>query len=235
LSAVHTFCQSAKASGYWDKLNRINLFCGNQLTAALVPLKVGGGSATDTNVNFVSGDYTEATGITGNGTTKYLNTGLVPSASLTLNDTHVAAYVRSSSGTGCAVGAYANAGANQYNLYTPLGGTGDHTSGQYDFAGGRVSGFSAGPYGMLCGSRISSASHAIYRNGSSLASNATTGGALPAIAVFAFANNISGAASDFNNQALAGYSIGSGLSLSDVVAYTTHMETFQDALGRGVA
>src|SRR6478736_153668 len=93
LAAVSNFCVSAKAASLWTKLNRVNLFCGDQLAAALVPLKVGGGSATDTNVNFVGGDYTEATGLTGNGTTKYLRTGHVLT-SLPAQSTSLGVYCR---------------------------------------------------------------------------------------------------------------------------------------------
>src|SRR5688572_881414 len=53
LAAYRVFVASAKASGYWTKLLRLNLFMGPNLTSALVPQKVGGGNTTDTNVNFV--------------------------------------------------------------------------------------------------------------------------------------------------------------------------------------
>src|SRR5262245_39554006 len=66
-NAANAFVISAKAKGYWTKLARINLFAGDQLASALVPLKPGAGYAVDDSVNFVAGDYSEATGITGNG------------------------------------------------------------------------------------------------------------------------------------------------------------------------
>lgn len=232
LAAMSTFVKSAKASGYWTKLNRINLFCGDQLAACLVPLKVGGGSATDTNVNFVSGDYSETTGLTGNGSTKYLKTGLVPSASLTLNDTHMAIYNRASS----------SSVSNQWGASGPMIFYAPHSaavliSDQYNSTTGRVGPTSAigTPYGFLVASRNGSGEHVIYRNGVSQASAATSGGALPTVEMYVFAINNIGSPASQNDGARGGYSIGSGLSAADVTAYTAHMEAFQDALGRGVA
>ena len=84
--AVEVFCRSIESAGIRDRFYRLNLFAGSNLSAALVPLyrgpSLGGtqyGNTTDTNSNFVSGDYSEsgaAAGLTGNGSTKYLATGL---------------------------------------------------------------------------------------------------------------------------------------------------------------
>jgi hypothetical protein len=241
LAAVSTFAASAKASGYWTKLNRINLFAGGGGTAAqnfagcLVPLKVGGGSATETNVNFVAGDYTEATGLTGNGSTKYLNTGLVPSASLTLNDTHMAFYDRGSSAVGLAV-AMGVSNVGIFRLWAPNSDSKVY-SDAYDTVSGRVvtAGTIATPFGFIGASRISAVDHTIYRNGSSVATNATSGGSLPGVqAVYVFAENNAGVAANWSALIAGGYSIGSGLTAADVTAYNTHMQAFQTALSRNV-
>jgi hypothetical protein len=86
LTAVSNFCRSIDAAGIRDRFYRLNLFCGNGLSAALVPLYRGQsrtgtqfGNTTDTNTNFVSGDYVEtgATGgLKGNAVNKSLNTGV---------------------------------------------------------------------------------------------------------------------------------------------------------------
>jgi hypothetical protein len=179
----------------------------------------------------VAGDYTEATGLTGNGTTKYLRTGLIPSVSLVLNDTHMAVYNRES----------ASAVSNQMGAGGPMIFYAPHTgaqtiSDQYNTTTGRVGPTAAigTPYGFLIASRNGAGEHTIYRNAVSLATNATSGGALPAIEIYVFASNNFGAPTAFNDGARGGYSIGSGLSAADVTAYNTHMETFQDALARGV-
>lgn len=87
MRAVSQFCWDIESAGLRNRFYRLNLFCGDQLAAALVPLflaesatAVTRGSTTDTNIGpFVSGDFanTGATaGLKGDGATKSLNTGL---------------------------------------------------------------------------------------------------------------------------------------------------------------
>lgn len=86
LKAVADFCKSIDAAGIRDRFYRLNLFCGTSnatLDAVRTPLFRGPslsgtqyGNAMDTNANFVEGDYSEASGLKGNGSTKYLDTGL---------------------------------------------------------------------------------------------------------------------------------------------------------------
>lgn len=85
-SAVNTFCDAIDAAGIRDRFYRLNLFCGNSdasLNAVRTPLYRGPslsgtqyGNTTDANANFVAADYSEASGLKGNGSTKYLDTGL---------------------------------------------------------------------------------------------------------------------------------------------------------------
>jgi hypothetical protein len=101
-TAVNSFCNDIDAAGIRDRFYRLNLFAGTGLNAALVPVyrgdSLGGtqyGNTTDTNVGlFVSGDYAETVGLTGNGTSKYLNTGFnvdqLPGAA----NCHIASYIR---------------------------------------------------------------------------------------------------------------------------------------------
>jgi hypothetical protein len=229
--AVSEFCKRAKAAGYWSKINRVNLFCGNQLAAALVPLKVGGGGATDTNVAFVAGDYAETTGLTGNGTTQYLRTGWIPSASLTLNSTHMAVYNRAAAMAGGNIHIGTRDGTNYLELYAPFS-TGNFGWRSY----GLVEIFSAvsAPYGLMVGSTISAADTKTYQHGTQRQTGSPSAGALVPNEVYVFGTNNSGAVASATSHALGGYSVGIGLTAADVTAYTTHMEAFQDALGRGV-
>lgn len=86
LMAVSRFCYTIASQGLRDRFYRLNLMCGTNLEAVLVPLyrgpQVGGptfGNATDTNSNFTSADYVESDGLKGSTsavTNKYLATGL---------------------------------------------------------------------------------------------------------------------------------------------------------------
>ncbi len=100
-AAVNAFCNSIDAAGIRDRFYRLNLFCGTGLSAALVPIyrgpSLGGtqlGNTTDTNNNFVSGDYAEtgaSGGLKGNGSTKFLATGL-PMTFLGTNKIHLCSF-----------------------------------------------------------------------------------------------------------------------------------------------
>ena len=84
MQAVDRFCRSIDGAGIRDRFYRLNLFCGGNLNAVLVPLYRGPsrtgaqfGNTTDTNNGpFVSGDYSESSGLKGNGSSKYLETGV---------------------------------------------------------------------------------------------------------------------------------------------------------------
>lgn len=75
-AAVSAFVVAAKAHGYWANLLDCSPLAGANLTAARVKLKVFSGAATSlSNSNFVSGDYSAATGIHG-GATKKMGSGV---------------------------------------------------------------------------------------------------------------------------------------------------------------
>jgi hypothetical protein len=102
MKAVSKFCADIDAAGIRDKLYRVNLFAGTGLNACLVPLYRGQsrtgtqyGNTTDTNQGpFVSGDYAEtgaSGGLKGNGSSKYLDTGL-PGNTFSAGNRHCSAY-----------------------------------------------------------------------------------------------------------------------------------------------
>ena len=71
--AISDFVIGCKADGIWNAIKSSCILAGARtLSGALVPLK---GSAPTNNGPFVSGDYNRETGLVGNGTSKYLDTG----------------------------------------------------------------------------------------------------------------------------------------------------------------
>jgi hypothetical protein len=237
LAAVSAFCTSAKANNYWAKLSRINLFCGYQLAAALVPLKVGSGNATDTNIAYVAGDYTESTGLTGNGSTSGLDTGVLAD-SLTATNLHLAVYNRSSTANGSGqMGLYGTGADSTCYIWAPYS---DSVVYSYmpDNATAATSSTLATPYGMVLASRTAANSHIVYRNGVNVGESlGTSSGTLPAGTILVGAlGDVSApsAVSESSDSALGAYSIGSGLTPSEAAAYYADMQAFQTALGRNV-
>jgi hypothetical protein len=87
--AIDDFVKGCKADGIWTAIKASCILMGARtLSGALVPLV---GSAP-TNVNFVSGDYNRKTGITGDGSTKYLDTNRNNDAD-PQNNKHISVFV----------------------------------------------------------------------------------------------------------------------------------------------
>jgi hypothetical protein len=116
-SAIHAFVAGCKTDGIWGDIKACAILCGARtLDGALIAL-VG---TNPTNNNFVSGDYDRANGLTGNGSTKYIDTNRNNNAD-PQDDNHNALYFTkpdtgSSAATGYMVGTSAannNAGSNQ--------------------------------------------------------------------------------------------------------------------------
>jgi hypothetical protein len=71
-NAIDDFVVGCKSDGIWDAIKASCILAGARtLNGLLVPLK----GAAPTNVNFVSADYNRKTGLKGNGSSKYLDTG----------------------------------------------------------------------------------------------------------------------------------------------------------------
>lgn len=245
LTAVSNFCRSIDAAGIRDRFFRLNLFAGTGLSAALVPLFRGQsragtqfGNTTDTNVGpFVSGDYVEtgATGgLNGNGTTKYLNTGLAAN-STAYGDRHLCVYeIEKSPNTfDISIGARSSSPATFFELTTNNPATTFSFRSSDNAAVANDTGYTAGA--MMMGVHPSSHLGVIYKNGSSAGtltfnarSNSYAGN------LFVFAGNSDGFASDIADVRLGCYSIGLSMTAGQVSSYYTAMQAFQTALSRNV-
>jgi hypothetical protein len=252
LAAVSQFCLAIDAAGIRDRFYRLNLFCGNGLSAALVPLYRGPsrtntfGNTTDVAVAFVGlgTDYTElgsTGGLTGNGSTKYLQTGLAPSAWIGASaGSHLAAYKNTSTNSGVLLSSRFNPADSAQHQNYEIGAGGNH-------AGGNTGSYPPpGTHNSLLGVTRepggASAPNRAFRN--TLLTETNAGGNAPAatsvpIAVFARnsqstdTNSYSGMVL-FSNQRLSAYSVGTHLSSAALTSYNTAMQAFQTALGRNV-
>jgi hypothetical protein len=250
LSAVSDFCGRIDAASLRDRFYRLNLFCGSNLNAALVPLyrgpSLGGtqyGGATDTNNAFVGvgTDYAEtgaSGGLTGNGTTKYLNTGFnvdrLPGAA----NCHLSSFITGTqdiTSVRTLVGTIFNGVTDRYRLFLRTdSSTPPNYTLQIDL--GKSEGVTQinrtnTSGGLLVGSRTSTTNLSLYANGASAGSPNTnavaeTTGASP---FFVFARN---GPAEYYNGRMAAYSIGAGMTAAQVTAYHTAIQAFQSAMGR---
>jgi hypothetical protein len=252
LAAVSKFCAAIASAGIRDRFYRLNLFCGSNLNAALVPLyrgpSLGGtqyGNTTDTNNAFVGvgTDYAEtgaSGGLTGNGTSKYLATGLNPyDAGLVEIDFHTSGYFRDSQNTSGAFIGCVNSSAQRGVVFHPA----FQTLGMYVRFGGLTnSGIENGTLssrnGHLLGVRRPGG--AGLKDGANInATSVTTGSfawtaSADSPALYVFARNdatVSPSISYYAGRSQA-YSIGKGMTDAQAAAYYTAMQAFQTALGR---
>lgn len=229
LSAMSTLISALKAAGLWTKMACFGPLAGDQLAAALIQYK-GGTWAAATNVNFVSGDYTEATGLTGNGSNKYLNTGFAQNT-LTAASRHMATYDRVlPSANQASIGSDAS-GSNTWMLQNVAGSYSYFAAGNGANAGSAAAAATAGFY---VGVSETSTSLRIYKNGASVATSAPTALVPSAENQGVFAKLRGGVAGAFSAGTLGGYSMGEILTAGEVAALYPIVQAFQTALGRQV-
>lgn len=255
LSAVRVFCDAIITAGIRDRFLRLSLFCGDDLSAALVPLYRGQsrtgtqfGNTTDTNANFVSTDYTE-TGTSGGlgtgatNTTKTLDTGLSPfAAGITEANSHLAFYSRQGNTTTGSVLAAGNSTGGQPLLQWFVNGVSGSVT-QFFRSGGSTNSGLEGVAALRTGHMLaqrSASGGAMYRNGANLNLTSTTtntttfaAGTPPGIRVFARRFFTTGNTTDqYLATTLQSYSIGLPMTDAQALAYYNAMQAFQTALGR---
>ena len=245
IRAVSALCRDIDQAQIRDRFLRLNLSAGGFL-GSLVPLYRAAsfgatviGNATDTNINFVSGDYAEtgsSAGWKGNGTTKYLQTGLIPSSSLTYGDTHQSTFVEAAHTTGatafpimmgCRTGSlWFLISAAQATLSTPAYYQDENGTAAFSTV--------ANPTGHIVGSTIAQSDKRFFINGVQSGSTTTNAPAttLPTVGVYVMANNFAGTAQLWYSGRVSAYSIGRGMTGSQVSAYTAAMLAFRTALNR---
>ena len=244
--AVNTLCQSITDAGIRDRFYRMNIFAGSNLNAALTPLYLGPtplgiryGGTTDTNNAFVGvgTDYAEtgaSGGLTGNGTTKYLNTGFnvdqLPGAA----NCHLSSFITGTQDIASPrtlIGTLFNGVADRYRiflnnttagiylLFTELG-----VSYQASATRANANG------GLMLASRTSTTLLTLYDDAVSVGTNETSTAAVTgASPFFVFARN---GPTEYYNGRMAAYSIGAGMTDAQVTAYNTAIQAFQTAMGR---
>jgi hypothetical protein len=246
MRAVSKFCADIDAAGIRSKIWRLNLLCGSNLNAALVPLYRGqsltgtqyGNTADTNNGPFVSGDYAEtgaSGGLKGNSNNKYLDTGFAQS-NITLSDVHISAgYVELE----------ASYAVNRIIMGTFNSVQGDfiilrqtQTSGNLEFFAGQFTGAaSAGPATFAThamGVRSSLSSATLYRDGSSVGTSATSLGSVTTSnrTYFVFGNNNAGNLQSPTAARIRMYSIGQAIDSAGAALFHSALADFNNAIGR---
>jgi hypothetical protein len=235
IGAVCALVTSLKSIGVWTKMNAIYPMVGGTATTHKFNLKNPLDTDAAFRLSFIGGWTHSANGAQPNGTNGYANTFLNPATTLTLLDTHLSFYSRTSA-----------IGNNQRDIAAFFAGsvpsfsigtnTGVLVSDHYWFTTNRMSRSIPNAQGLMLTSRTSDTVHKSFRNGSQLGATdvvSNAGKAMPNLQLFLGAANTSGVGS-FSNKQYAFATIGSGLSDAEVSALYTTVQSFQTSLSRQV-
>lgn len=254
-SALRTFYSGLGSANILSKMVAVNALPPDNLTAASMPLIWRAGNELWTNNNFLAGDLT-VDGLIGDGSSKYLNTGIITSA-VTGQSPNVTGF--SDTSAGISVLMFSNPGTITAGFFRVAGAVafsqfGDQLSdtGNYSFFCWRASGASGSNFlsplalpsstwiGYLGSNRTASNAIAVYRASSTLAhatlgsgAVAQTGTAFGAQPIFAFAVNSNGPAILFANQRLSFLALHAGLSSAESALFYDLIAALRIALGGG--
>ena len=226
VKAIDNFVIGCKADGIWTALKASCILMGARtLNGILTPL-VGTAPTSNAFVGDAT-DYNRKTGLTGNGTTKYIDTGRAGNAD-GQNDMHAAVYVSSWSTAQAGYRAFIGSGDNQNgatNLFWTDGlassGTRSRSSIADVLPGTAISGnLAKGLYGL---SRSASSGYTLRANQSNLAFTRTSQ-TPTAFNWWVFTTNNNGSVVNATPSTLMFYSVGTSLTLSTLESRLSTLE-----------
>jgi hypothetical protein len=232
-TAVNTLVVQMKADGTWTPMKAIYPMVGASAAACAQNLKSSSFTGT-----FTSGWTFASTGVTGNGTSAYFNTTLVPNTSLTLNSGSFSFYSRNNI---TPVSAQSNGCASSPSFLPIIGNT-INTNKSVD---GLIYSFNAPDVissainqnlaGMFTITRTSSTSAKLFRNTTQLAAVTTQGQTTQPTNFFSL-GAFNGPINIFNfvSFEFAFAHIGDGLTDTQASNFYTAVQAFQTTLARNV-
>ena len=209
-NAMNQLVLDLKSNSIWTAMGTfVSLMGARTLAGALIDVKTP--SLSYTNVNFVSGDYNRTTGLVGDGSTKYLNTGYDNNVnSQDDKSLWVMAHTVDTSGSTGYIG-IGNTGVNGASRITVGAGGTDisarlNTLNPATRAGGNVA-------GLIGGRRVISTTQFAYGN------NGETSGSFSSQTplagnIYVFAINETGTPAKFTNARLRACAVGANHDLT---------------------
>jgi len=230
-TAVNYLVTDLKSNNLWTKMKAVYPMVGGNATSNSYNLK----NSSQFQITWNGGITHSSSGALFNGTNGYGNTNLVPSSALTLNNTHISFYSRTTN---------IKNGARDFAVYEngdnptiALGtNTGVYMSDHYNY-NNRISGSIANAQGFFLATRTSSTVHKLFRNGTQLSTTNTTTNTnnLPAQALYIGVENGGSVASvGWSDKQVAFASIGDGLTDTDASNLYTIIQNYQTILNRQV-
>ena len=241
--ALHVFCAGLDTDSLTASMVAINCFVPDNLIAGITPLIKGPGLTPWTNNNYVGADLT-VNGLIGNGSSKYLNTGVVPDtafgasyASCGLSIYISAADDAVTSEFGCNTGV----AFDKRNLNINTSNAGSTTyDGPYNAGPGRITAANSAWAGYLSANRTSNVLATLYKANSETAhvSIGTSASDVSACtqathALVCGALNYDGTVINFTTKRISFAAVHAGLSAVQSASFFTRIQALRIALGGG--
>lgn len=180
-------------------------------------------------LTFPNGMTHSANGIQGNGAGQYAETFLNPATSLVLNSTHLSIYSRTNNAGSEIVDM--GASGNQATYTNALALYAAYTSLTIFDSPNRITATNTDSRGFYLGSRVSSSSGKIFKNGNLMATSTSNSGSLPSFTIQICRNHYE-ALPYHSNRNYAFASIGDGLTDKEAQYFSHQIKFIQGILGR---
>lgn len=223
-NATNQLVLDMKSAGIWSSMKAVYPMVGASAAACAQNLKSSSFTGT-----FTSGWTFASTGVTPNGTSAYMNTGLTPSVSLGLNSQHYSLYSRTNTAAGNKRDFAVSAGGEngvliKYSgdLFYPIIGGGNYPNVT-----------NTDSRGFYMASRTDGITINGYKNGTNVISGLQSA-QNPTLSNYLGARNSSGTADNFSDREFAFASIGDGLTDTQASNFYTAVQAFQTTLSRQV-
>ncbi len=223
-TAVNQLVLDMKSSGIWNLMKAIYPMVGASAAACAQNLKSSSFTGT-----FTSGWTFASTGVTGNGSSTYMDPNLTSATNLSLNTAHISYYSRTNSGANMVM-------AGTQSLYVLGRWTNYHAnnSAESDLGGINTGTTSAGFFmsNRTIGTEMK------YQINGSIQTDSTSSAAIASIqstdSLYMGCQNRGGSVFFSNNYSTAFYSIGDGLTDTQSANFYTAVQAFQTTLSRQV-
>ena len=217
-TAVNTLVLQMKADGIWTKMKAIYPMVGASAAACSQNLKSSSftGTFTATGWTFAS------TGVTPNGTSAYMSTGMNPSTNLSINSAHLSVYIRNTPNNGVL---FSNGAFSCYlHPVSPLlyGGLSNTTT---------INNNASPVNSFLMINRPSSTTVNLFRANTKLTESTSNNGTSYTTTIIDLARYGS---SFYSNGQFAFASIGDGLTDTEASDFYTAVQAFQTTLSRNI-
>ena len=238
LVSISNFCGALDAASIRSLMVAVNVFAPDNLIASITPLIKDAGNDPWTNANFVAADITSQ-GLKGNGTSKSLDSGVLPNGSFAIGDFGLSIYNTFADNTASVFEIYIGGGsptgiassASSQALFDAFNATLGRTTSSTPLSFG---------LGFTSGNRTGASAASIYAANSlnafsSIGSSVTTNASNPPnLSLLVFATNTGGGvAGSWSKKRLSFAAIHHGLSSAQCQALFSAVQALRQAFGGG--